>query len=228
MDELNINWPAFWLAYTALCCVVPMLVLAVGAFMAFRHGSSFLTGLLDPDAEKMQASYSKLRERYPDKTADQLVRAIIHRQSLRCGAVGALTSLGGFVTLPLALPVDMVMSYRIQGAMVNFIAKAYDYSPTLMREEQAVASLVMFGSRQVTTTGVEVASRVLLRVSGKTLAKIVPFFGALVGFAVNYVTTQATGYVAASLYSGDVKQATVSFWGRLRGRGNEAEGAERA
>jgi hypothetical protein len=141
--------------------------------------------------------------------------------------VGAVTSLGGFVTLPVALPVDMVLSYRIQGAMVNFIAKAYDYSPTLMKEEQAVASLVMFGSRQVTTTGIEVASRVLLRVGGKTAAKIVPFLGAVVGFAINYVTTQATGYVAASLYSGEVKQTTVSWWGRLRGRGDD-EGAERA
>lgn len=228
MGEININWTTFWITYTALCCVVPMLVLGVGGLLAFRHGSSFLTGLLDPNTEKMQASYQALREKYPNKSADQLVRTIIHRQSLRCGVVGAATSLGGFVTLPVALPMDMVMSYRIQGAMVNFIAKAYDYNPTLMKEEQAVASLVMFGSRQVTTTGIEVASRVLLRVGGKAAAKIVPFLGAVVGFAVNYTTTQATGYVAASLYSGDAKQTTVSLWGRLRGRGNEADTAERA
>ncbi len=221
MGELNINWTTFALVYTALCCVIPMVVLAVGGFLAFRHGGSFLTNMLDPDAERMQASYEALRTKYPDKSADQLVRRVIHRQSLRCGVLGAVTSLGGFITLPVALPIDMVMSYRIQGAMVSFIARAYDYNPTLMKEEQAVASLVMFGSRHVTTTGMEVASRALVRVSGKTVAKIVPFLGAIVGFIINYTTTQGTGYLAASLYSGDVKQTTVSLWGRLRGRGSD-------
>jgi hypothetical protein len=227
MGDLNINWTTFALVYTALCCVIPMLVLAVGGFLAFRHGSSFLTNMLDPDAEQMEASYKALKAKYPNKSADALVRTVIHRQSLRCGAVGAVTSLGGFVTLPIALPVDMVVSYRIQGAMVNFIAKAYDYSPSLMKEEQAVASLVMFGSRQVTANGIEVATKVLLRVGGKTVAKIVPLLGALVGFIINYVTTQATGYLAASLYSGSAQQTTVSLWGRLRGRGDETETADR-
>lgn len=123
----------------------------------------------------------------------------------------------------------MVVSYRIQGAMVNFIARAYNYSPTLMQEEKAVASLVMFGSRHVTTTGLEVASRVVVRVGGKTLSKVVPLLGALIGFVINYTTTQATGYLAASLYSGTAQQVTVSLWGRLRGRSNaDTETAERA
>ena len=227
-ESVNINWTTFALVYTTLCCVIPMLVLAVGGWLAFRHGSSFLTNMLDPDTEQMQASYDALREKYPEKSADQLVRTVIHRQSMRCGFLGAVTSIGGFVTLPIALPIDMVMSYRIQGSMVNFIARAYDYNPTLMQEEQAVASLVMFGSRRVTTTGIDVASAALVRVGGKTLSKIIPLIGALIGFLVNYMTTQTTGYLAASLYSGDVKETTVSLWSRLRGQNKKTDTADKA
>ncbi|MEO0563480.1 MAG: hypothetical protein AAF125_15335, partial [Chloroflexota bacterium] len=149
------NSATFFLVYTAVCCVVPMIVLAVGAVIAFRQGSSFVSDLIEPNVEKMQATYDQLRDKHPTKTTDDLVRLVIRRQAFRCGVLGAVTGLGGFVTLPIAMPVDMVMTYRIQATMVNFIAKAYNYDPKLMKEEQAVASLVMFGSRQVTQNGLK-------------------------------------------------------------------------
>jgi len=212
----SINWTTYFLLYSVTCCVLPMIALAVGAVIAFRRGSSFLSELIDPDVEKMQATYDELREKYPNKTTPQLVRTVIRRQSFRCGLVGALTSFGGFVTLPIALPVDMVVTYRIQGAMVNFIARAYNYDPTILQEEKAVASLVMFGSSRLTQSGMRAAREVLLEVGGKFLSKLVPFIGALIGFAMNYATTHATGELAASVYSGAVKDGTVSAVERVR------------
>ncbi len=212
--EATISWQTAFLVYLSVCCIMPVFILTVGAVIAFRRGSSFISGMIDPDVDRMQTSYDVLREKYPDKSADDLVQIIIRRQALRCGVVGAITGLGGFVTLPIAIPIDIVVSYRIQGAMVNFIARAYDYDPKILQEEQAVASLVMFGNQRLTTSGMRAATNLALDIGGKTLSKIIPFIGAIIGFVLNAATTQATGHVAAALYSGRAMKPSRWLWWR--------------
>lgn len=217
MPEFNFQGAlSFFLVYTALCCVVPMAALAAGVWIAFQRGQSFFTEVITPDVDKMHSAYTQLRERNPNASADALVRQIIQRQSLRCGLVGALTGLAGLVTLPIALPVDIVMSYRIQGAMVTFIARAYGKDPAVLGSADAVPSLVMFGTSRLTQSATKALNSVALGALGKALAKIVPFLGAGIGFAVNYFTTQATGHLAAQVYSGNLQTVGQSSWRTLR------------
>ncbi len=211
-ENLNANFTQYFIVfYTVFCCVVPMIGLFVGIFLVYRNGSSFINNFITPDIDKMHAAYDALRNQYPDKTTDELVRRIIQRQSLRCGAIGAITGLGGLPFLPVTITIDLLLSYRIQGAMVNFIARAYDHDTMVPKEEELMTSLVVFGSSRVTESSTRVATRALTNVIGevgsKVLAKIIPFIGAIIGFGVNYITTQATGRTAASVYSGQVVRA---------------------
>lgn len=222
----NTPWLVIFTLSSVIFCIIPMIALVVGTWIAFRKGQSFITGLIDPNTDQMQASFEKLREQYPNKTPDQLVRRVIQRQSVRCGLVGLVTSIGGFVTLPIALPIDMVLTYRIQGAMVNFIARAYGRDPVFLKEDEAVAALVMFGTSKVTTSATQAAMKVVLEVGGKTLSKVVPLAGAIIGFLMNYLTTQATGYLAAGVYSGQAAQTGGSIWQRVRRRGKGESEAE--
>lgn len=224
MPEFNANaWLYIMLIYTALCCVVPMVALGIGAYWAYRHGSSFLNNLITPDVDRMQATFQQMRERYPEKTPDELVATIIQRQSLRCGAIGAITGVGGLPTLPITLPIDMVFSYRIQAAMVNFIARAYDHNNFLPKEEEVMASLVVFGNSQLTDSATQAATKAITSLIGdvgsRFVAKLIPLAGALVGFLVNYLTTQATGRLAAEFYSGRASAAGGNLWQRLSRRG---------
>jgi uncharacterized protein (DUF697 family) len=59
----------------------------------------------------------------------------------------------------------------------------------------------MTGGLKVTGTSQQVIMRYVGRLLGQTFAKFVPIVGAVVGFAVNYLFTQAAGRVAARWYA---------------------------
>ncbi|MEM6284482.1 MAG: hypothetical protein AAF787_19980 [Chloroflexota bacterium] len=229
MPEMGGNfWLNFFLIYTVVACVLPLIALGVGAYWAYRHGSSFLNNAIMPDVEKMQAAYDRMKSDNPQKSPDELVQYIIRRQSVRCGVIGAITGVGGLPTLPIMMPIDMVLSYRIQGAMVNFIARAYDHDNYVPQEETMMASMVMFGSSKVTEATTHAATsaatsaaarataNVVGEVGSKAIAKVVPFAGAVIGFGVNFLTTQGTGRLAAAFYSGRVVETGGSVWQRFR------------
>ncbi|MEL7237058.1 MAG: hypothetical protein AAGK74_21330, partial [Chloroflexota bacterium] len=126
------------------------------------------------------------------------------------------------------MPIDMVLSYRIQGAMVNFIARAYDHNNFVPQEEAMMASMVMFGSSKITEATTQAATsaatsaatrataNVVGDVASRALAKIIPFAGAIVGFSVNLLTTRATGSLAAAFYSGRAVETGGTLWQRVR------------
>jgi hypothetical protein len=185
-----------------LCCVVPTILFALFAFFALRAGQSFMSRFITPDTETLRREFAQIQARNPNLTQDQLVQKIIHRQSLRTAIIGALTGLGGLFTLPIALPIDIYTSLSIQSQMVNFIAFAYGNRQISQIEQQVITTLVMSGSRQIAESSVKFVAGFTARILGKTLAKLVPFIGALTSFGVNYLLTQAIGRAAAQRYSG--------------------------
>ena len=103
-----------------IALVIGLVLIALVVF-AFRRFQRFVT----PDIGQMQRKLVKLRADNPNAGTEQLVGKIIRQQSFKCGLVGAITGLGGFITLPVALPVDILMSLRLQATMVQFIAMLY-------------------------------------------------------------------------------------------------------
>jgi hypothetical protein len=196
MDDLG---PTLLLAF-GLLCVLPLATFAVLAFVVIRAGQKRLEDWLGPDVEKLQNFYDDQHARFPQAAREALVRRVVQRQALRCGLVGALTGLGGLFTLPVALPIDIVLSFRIQAALVNFIAHHYGDSDPAGASATVRGYLVMTGSSRVTQTTTRVLSELALRLIGKSFAKLVPVIGAVIGFAVNYSIVQVMGRAALRWY----------------------------
>jgi len=184
-----------------LLCVLPLLTFALLACVIYRAGMQRVEGWFEPDVAQLQQRMNNLRAQHPNSTTEQLVNKMIHRQAFRAGIVGAITGIGGFWILPLALPLDLALSFRIQAALVNFIAYLYGETDPNQINSRVRAALVMTGSSRVTRTTTNLLTRLAVRVAGKSFAKVIPFFGAIISFAVNYVIVQVMGRAAARWYA---------------------------
>ena len=53
----------------------------------------------------------KLREQNKGISCDELTKKILHRKSIKNGLIGAITGVGGLITLPVSVPADLVSSW---------------------------------------------------------------------------------------------------------------------
>lgn len=185
----------------ALLCVLPLVVFGILAFIVYRAGQQRLETWLGPDVARMQAQYDLLRARHPNRSQDDVLAEIIRGQSVKAGIVGALTSIGGFITLPIALPIDIVLSFRIQASLISFIAQIYGGSDPETRSASVRNYLLMTGSSRVTQSTTRFLMSWALRIIGKSFSKLIPIVGALIGFGVNYAIVQVMGRAAVRWYA---------------------------
>lgn len=184
-----------------LICVLPLLIFAVIVFIIYRRGTQWLEQWFEPNPEILRQRMEALRQKNPNATTEQLVSKMIQRQALRAGVVGAITGIGGFWTLPIGLPVDLALSYQIQATLVSFIAYLYGDTNTDSVESRVRAYLVMTGSSKATQTTTNFLMRMAVRIAGKSFSKVIPFVGAAISFAVNYLIVQLMGRAAARWYA---------------------------
>lgn len=186
-------------------CVLPLLIFGLLTLFVVRVGQQRFNDFVSPDVEQMTAQIERIRQHEPNLTTDQLVRRMINRQALKAGLVGAITSFGGLVVLPIALPLDVALSIRIQAVLVNFITLSYGNYDASERGATMRNYLITTGSSQFTRTTTRFGTRLLVSITGKSLAKFVPFLGALLGFVINYATVQVIGRGAANWYKSQAK-----------------------
>ena len=194
------------LAYFVLGCGLAILAsLLIGALVVvivIRQVRHFVS----PDTAKLHIQLDRMRLQHPELSIDDHIQAIIRQQALKCGLVGALTGLGGFITLPLALPVDLILSMRIQATMVQFVAMAYGQSATAGVAARVQTYLITSGTVEVTETTFNLIMKLVLRLLGESLAIFIPAIGAVIGFGVNYAIARTTGQVALRWYSANRQQ----------------------
>jgi len=191
-----------FLTVAAVVCVSTSILIVFVIYYTWRKINSMTT----PDVTKLNAQFEKMQKKDPDNNDPKLVKRMIHRQALKSGMVGAITSIGGFYTLPIALPVDIYLSTQIQGTLVEFIAAHYGQETSGKVEKQVKGYLITTGSAQITERSIRWLLKYATRLSGKTFAKFIPFIGAFIGFAVNYSITRTTGEVAMQWYNNKQKQ----------------------
>jgi hypothetical protein len=180
------------------CGIIGLMVfLLVIAFFAMR----WLQRYIMPDVGEMKRQLEDLRAANPTLSNEALISKIIRQQSIKCGIVGAITGLGGFFTLPVALPIDILMSMRIQSAMVQFISLVYNPNAISADELKLQTTLVMTGGLEITETTTNLIMRGVVRLLGESLAIVLPAIGSIVGFLVNFGLAQATGNIAMRWYA---------------------------
>jgi uncharacterized protein (DUF697 family) len=182
-----------------LCCVVPVITLALLGFFVLRGGRRFLGTLISTDLTALNQVYANLRASSPQASTEQLLQRIVRRQAFRSGLVGAITSVGGIPFLPLTLPIDMVLSLRIQAGLAEFIAAVYGLSAA-GPEANARNYLIVSGGGRVADATTGILMRWAVRLLGKSFAKLVPVIGAVIGFAVNYAIAYSIGQAALTWY----------------------------
>ena len=66
--------------------------------------------------------------KYPDK--ESAIKAFVNFQIAKCTTSGFLTSLGGLITLPVAIPANLASVWYVQLRMIATIAVMCDYEPS--------------------------------------------------------------------------------------------------
>ncbi len=191
------NTLALLLIFSLAFCGVTFLLVVLAVIVAIRQLQRFTA----PNIDNMRRKLAQLRAANPGATDQALIQTIIRQQSFKCGIVGAITGIGGFFTLPVALPVDILVSMRLQATMVQFIALVYGQVSPDNQDLKLQTYLVMSGGVEVAENTFDIIMRIIARILGYTLGDLIPFIGAGVGFAVNYFMAQAVGNVALRWYS---------------------------
>lgn len=172
----------------------------------------------------------KLREQNPNITNEKLANKIVNRKSLKNGLIGAATSVGGFLTLPVTIPADLIATWRIQIYLTLTIAHVFGHSgDTTDLKTDIFIMLAGNSAKEVlkkvgVETGKEVTKRtikkhitreimkkiwhyipqkIITKGGEKSLisfSRMVPLVGAPIGFAFDYIATKAVGKTAIKYY----------------------------
>lgn len=176
-----------------------------------------------PGSPNVLALASEYSKRYSD--VHRAANEMIKNQIIKCGTSGFLTSLGGFITLPVALPANIASVLYVQLRMVAAIAVLGGYDPS-EDAVQTVAYVCLLGEvvrGSVKQVGIKVGNRVALnalnKLPGKVLTKInqkvgmrlltkfgtkgiinivklVPLAGGLVGAGIDVLSTHQVAAAA--------------------------------
>ena len=90
---------------------------------------SLIDWVISSDPEEVTNYINKLRSENPEFTNKQIAEKIVNEQSINSGLLGAVTGLGGLITLPATIPIDLVKAYKIQAFTIRSIAYIYGYTP---------------------------------------------------------------------------------------------------
>lgn len=187
--------------------------------------------VISTDSVTIENYVDKLYEQNVGITCDKLAKKVLYRKSIKNGLVGAVTGIGGIITLPVAVPADIVCSWRIQASMAFSIAYIYGHTKDttdlktdlylILAGDTAKEVLKQFGieaskgftkkminkyiTREIMTKIWKVVGQKVITKAGEksltSFVKMVPLVGAPVGFAFDWTSTQIVGNFAIKYYS---------------------------
>ena len=213
MDDIRSILTTIFAALVVIYCVMPLIMFSIIAYIVTRH----LRHLTTPNVDQIAARYEEIRAAQPHLVREEILARIIRGQAVKAGEVGAITGLGGLMTLPITLPIDLLVSMRIQAATVQFMAEHYGHAEVSESELRIRRYLIMSGGTRLARSGNRVLMDFMLRFVGRSLAKFIPLLGAITGFAVNYALASASGSLAQQWYAGKRDELLGSRYADLLG-----------
>ena len=90
---------------------------------------SLINMIISSDPEEINEYLDKIRSENATLSKRAIAEKIINEQSINSGLLGAVTGLGGLITLPATIPIDIVKSWRIQAFTIRCIGYLYEYTP---------------------------------------------------------------------------------------------------
>ena len=200
------------------------------------EGGNWLTKIvdwmIDNSIGDVTVYVQKLRKQNIGISNDDLAWKILHRKTLKNGLIGAATSIGGFITLPVAIPADLIVSWKIQIFMAMSIAHVYGLEPNdadlrtdvylILAGDSAKEALKRVGieiSKGVTKKAIQkyitreimvkiwkvVPQKIITKGGEKSMTsfmRMIPLVGIPVGFLFDYAAARTVGTTAIHYYSG--------------------------
>lgn len=180
-------------------------------------------------AEELAACYLK-----KEGSLKEQINSLIRWQNTKAGTTGFVTGLGGMLTIPATLPVNITSVLFIQIRMIAAIAKMCGFdlkddkvqtlvyvclvgssSSEIIKDlgiqisgKLAIAAIKKIPKAVITKINQAVGFRLLTKFSQKgfiNLGKAVPLIGAIIGGAFDVVSTNTVGNTARNLFMNPVK-----------------------
>lgn len=201
-----------------------------------------LTGIPTFDSATEMADNYMLKTKSPRKAANSLIRW----QNTKAGTSGFITGFGGFVVMPLTIPINLASVLYIQLRMIAAIAHigGYDLKDDRVRT-LAYTCLAGNGAKDILkdvgiVVGRKMTTEMIKNISGKTLiainkkvgfrlltkfgekgvinlGKAVPIAGGIIGGAFDGFTTNAIGNIARNTFIEKIESKEKAWHNQVDG-----------
>jgi hypothetical protein len=100
--------------------------------------------IVKSDVQTIEQYVNTLRNVHPTLSRREIAQKIVDEQAFNNGFIGAVTSLSGWMLLPIAISVDVVKAWKIQDFVIKSIAYTYGY--TLKQPDWQTALIVLMST----------------------------------------------------------------------------------
>lgn len=168
----------------------------------------------DVDLEEATAKVQRLREKYPDASAQEISQMLIREKCQKTGTVGAVTSGAGLIpgvgtlaAITLGTAADIGATFKLQSELVLEIAAVYDHP--LNEEEKHRIVLGVTGISAGTTVlarkagqaaAIKASEQVAGKAIGKTFLKALPIIGVMASAGTNVLSSYVIGHRADAYF----------------------------
>ncbi|MEM7584469.1 MAG: hypothetical protein AAF560_13860 [Acidobacteriota bacterium] len=182
---------ALWI-FLMLCVLGFVLLVAISVYLLWR-AKKLVENAVKPDLPGLEKLVEQTRSKHPELDRDALAKRLIQRQANRAGLVGFVTGVGGLPTLPIAVPIDIAATIKLQSNLVHMLR--INHGDHGGAEEMSEASLWMIttGGQEIVAASGAMVRKLVVGFLSKSLLKFLPLIGGVVGFALNWVSTQTLG-----------------------------------
>ena len=177
----------------ALLSIFGLALLAATALFLLWRAKQLVENAVRPNLPALERLVARKQTRHPDLDPKRLSKKLIHRQALRSGLVGFATGVGGLPTLAFAIPIDLAVTIKLQSNLVHMLRIANGGKVGAEDVSEASLWLITTGGQELAAASGAMIRKLVVGTLSKSLLKFVPLVGGLVGFAMNWASTQTLG-----------------------------------
>jgi GUN4-like len=149
-------------------------------------------------AQSFQKIFESINQFDIKKKVDKMgIDGFINQCAILAATTGAASGFGGFATMIVGVPFDVLnnvlQQFRVTLAVIYYKKGVYKVSFAELIKIVGVSIGVEVGATLTKSVMINVANKILVRLSASVAGKAVPFLGAAIGGSVNYGFVKAVG-----------------------------------
>ncbi|MBD2039718.1 EcsC family protein [Microcoleus sp. FACHB-672] len=180
---------------------------------------SLINMMISSDPEEINKYLNKIRSENPTLSKRAIAEKIIDEQSINSGVLGAVAGLGGLITLPATIPINIVKFWRIQAFTIRCIAYLYEYTPAntdiktdifLVLSNGSIEELKMLVIAEALKSAPKHALKSLERSAKESIIKVTTERSTK--YAAKTITKYGSKTIVKSTMKGMSKHLTKALW----------------